>query len=151
MKTKLIYLIMCVGVWAQAQTIEKFSIDSGGSSTSTGSIQILYTLGEVSVQEYSLGNLQVSEGFINSFPEGTLGLATETPAENVLLYPNPAHDRFYVTGTQPIKKLMLYDMSGKLMASTDQNQMAVGHLASGAYFVQIVTQATSEVKRLVVK
>ncbi|HPF97008.1 MAG TPA: T9SS type A sorting domain-containing protein, partial [Mangrovimonas sp.] len=138
MKTKLIYLIMCVGVWAQAQTIEKFSIDSGGSSTSTGSIQILYTLGEVSVQEYSLGNLQVSEGFINSFPEGTLGLATETPAENVLLYPNPAHDRFYVTGTQPIKKLMLYDMSGKLMASTDQNQMAVGHLASGVYFVQIV-------------
>ena len=151
MKTKLIYLIMCVGVWAQAQTIEKFSIDSGGSSTSTGSIQILYTLGEVCVQEYSLGNLQVSEGFINSFPEGTLGLATETPAENVLLYPNPAHDRFYVTGTQPIKKLMLYDMSGKLMASTDQNQMAVGHLASGVYFVQIVTQATSEVKRLVVK
>lgn len=151
MKTKLIYLIMCVGVWTQAQTIEKFSIDSGGSSTSTGSIQILYTLGEVCVQEYSLGNLQVSEGFINSFPEGTLGLATETPAENVLLYPNPAHDRFYVTGTQPIKKLMLYDMSGKLMASTDQNQMAVGHLASGVYFVQIVTQATSEVKRLVVK
>jgi len=142
---------MCVGVWTQAQTIEKFSIDSGGSSTSTGSIQILYTLGEVCVQEYSLGNLQVSEGFINSFPEGTLGLATETPAENVLLYPNPAHDRFYVTGTQPIKKLMLYDMSGKLMASTDQNQMAVGHLASGVYFVQIVTQATSEVKRLVVK
>ena len=151
MKTKLIYLIMCVGVWTQAQTIEKFSIDSGGSSTSTGSIQILYTLGEVCVQEYSLGNLQVSEGFINSFPEGTLGLATETPAENVLLYPNPAHDRFYVTGTQPIKKLMLYDMSGKLMASTDQNQMAVDHLASGVYFVQIVTQATSEVKRLVVK
>ncbi|MCB0437585.1 MAG: T9SS type A sorting domain-containing protein [Mangrovimonas sp.] len=150
MKTKLIYLIMCVGVCAQAQTIEKFSIDSGGSSTSTGSIQILYTLGEVSVQEYSLGNLQVSEGFINSFPEGTLGLATET-AENILLYPNPAHDRFYVRGTQPIKQLMLYDMSGKLMASTDQNQMAVGHLASGVYFVQIVTQATSEVKRLVVK
>ena len=150
MKTKLIYLIMCVGVWTQAQTIEKFSIDSGGSSTSTGSIQILYTLGEVCVQEYSLGNLQVSEGFINSFPEGTLGLATET-AENILLYPNPAHDRFYVRGTQPIKQLMLYDMSGKLMASTDQNQMAVGHLASGVYFVQIVTQATSEVKRLVVK
>ena len=150
MKTKLIYLLMCVGVWARAQTIEKFSIDSGGSSTSTGSIQILYTLGEVSVQEYSLGNLQVSEGFINSLPEGTLGLATET-AENILLYPNPAHDRFYVRGTQPIKQLMLYDMSGKLMASTDQNQMAVGHLASGVYFVQIVTQATSEVKRLVVK
>ena len=150
MKTKLIYLIMCVGACAQAQTIEKFSIDNGGSSTSTGSIQILYTLGEVSVQEYSLGNLQVSEGFINSFPEGTLGLVTET-AENILLYPNPAHDRFYVRGTQPIKQLMLYDMSGKLMASTDQNQMAVDHLASGVYFVQIVTQATSEVKRLVVK
>lgn len=48
-----------------SQTIEKFSIDSGGASTSAGGIQILYTIGEVNVAESSVGNIQVSEGFIN--------------------------------------------------------------------------------------
>ncbi|PWI29541.1 hemagglutinin protein, partial [Flavobacteriaceae bacterium LYZ1037] len=47
------------------QTIEKFSIDSGGASATAGGIEILYTIGEVNVQELSAGNIQVSEGFIN--------------------------------------------------------------------------------------
>ena len=48
-----------------SQSIEKFSIDSGGASASAGGIQILYTIGEVNVQEYSTSTLSVSEGFIN--------------------------------------------------------------------------------------
>ncbi|WP_178988195.1 hemagglutinin protein [Winogradskyella schleiferi] len=50
----------------QAQSIEKFSIDSGGASTTAGGIQILYTIGEVNVQELSSGGISVSEGFINA-------------------------------------------------------------------------------------
>lgn len=48
------------------QSIEKFSIDSGGASASAGDIEILYTIGEVNVQERSTGTIQLSEGFINS-------------------------------------------------------------------------------------
>lgn len=49
-----------------AQTIEKYSIDSGGASTSAGGVEILYTIGEVVVQESSASNFSISEGFINS-------------------------------------------------------------------------------------
>lgn len=48
-----------------SQTIEKFSIDSGGASTTAGGIQILYTIGEVNVQEFSSATISISEGFIN--------------------------------------------------------------------------------------
>lgn len=50
----------------QAQSIEKFSIDSGGASATAAGINILYTIGEVNVQELSAGTVSVSEGFINS-------------------------------------------------------------------------------------
>lgn len=50
----------------QAQSIEKFSIDSGGASVSDNGIQILYTIGEVNVQELSTEDVSISEGFINS-------------------------------------------------------------------------------------
>ena len=67
MKNLLITLIvLCVVKFSAAQSIEKFSIDSGGASTSAGNIQILYTIGEVAVQEISTSTLTLSEGFINS-------------------------------------------------------------------------------------
>ncbi|WCO01741.1 T9SS type A sorting domain-containing protein [Psychroserpens ponticola] len=67
MKTIKLSLLLNLFVFCgYSQSIEKFSIDSGGASTSAGGIQILYTIGEVVVQEYSTTNLSVSEGFINS-------------------------------------------------------------------------------------
>ena len=52
-------------VWSTAQTIEKFSIDSGGASASAGNLQILYTIGEVFVAESTAQTLSISEGFIS--------------------------------------------------------------------------------------
>ncbi|WP_296386488.1 hemagglutinin protein [Winogradskyella sp.] len=67
MKTLITLYSLCfVIVFGNAQTIEKFSIDSGGASTTAGGIEIFYTIGEVNVQEYSTPTLSISEGFINS-------------------------------------------------------------------------------------
>ena len=53
MKKQVTFLItLLMSFIGNAQTIEKFSIDSGGASTSAGGIQILYTIGEVNVQEF---------------------------------------------------------------------------------------------------
>jgi len=47
------------------QTIIKSSIDSGGETATNGGISILYTIGEVAIQETTIGTLHISEGFIN--------------------------------------------------------------------------------------
>ncbi|WP_299207875.1 hemagglutinin protein [uncultured Dokdonia sp.] len=49
---------------SNAQSIDRFSIDSGGTSTSAGGIQIVYTIGEVHVAERTSATLSLSEGFI---------------------------------------------------------------------------------------
>lgn len=60
---KFIFLLYCsIGF---AQNIQRNSIDSGGAATTTGNLQIMYTIGEVNVQEFS-GSINVSEGFINA-------------------------------------------------------------------------------------
>lgn len=66
MKRILTLLMLLLIFPITAQTIEKFSIDSGGASATAGGIEILYTIGEVVVQEVSTPTLSVSEGFINS-------------------------------------------------------------------------------------
>lgn len=92
--------LLCV-FFGNAQTIEKFSIDSGGASVSAGGIQMLYTIGEVNVQELSTASVNISEGFINAdfrisiepivFLQGpsliptTSGLMNDTLRESALL------------------------------------------------------------------
>jgi hypothetical protein len=67
MKTTIaLYSLLLVIFFGNAQSIEKFSIDSGGASASNGDIQILYTIGEVNVQELSTASGSISEGFINA-------------------------------------------------------------------------------------
>lgn len=61
-----IIVILCCAKLVYGQSIEKFSIDSGGASVSAGGIEILYTIGEVAVAERSATGVSVSEGFINS-------------------------------------------------------------------------------------
>ncbi len=136
----------------QAQTIQKFSIDNGGASTTNGNVTLLYTIGEVNIQELNAGNILLSEGFIHSNFGETLNIAEVNPTENkIQLYPNPAETVFYVSSSLPITQLTLYDVSGKQIAKTDAEQMNVNHLAAGVYFVRISTETNHTIKRLVVK
>ncbi|WP_298899571.1 hemagglutinin protein [uncultured Psychroserpens sp.] len=67
MKTKPITLVLLIiNSFLFAQTIEKFSINSGGASVSTAGIEILYTIGEINVQERGVETVSISEGFINA-------------------------------------------------------------------------------------
>ena len=66
MKNSIFILAVLIGQFCFAQTIEKFSIDSGGDSAVNGDIEVLYTLGEVNVQELNVGDISVSEGFIST-------------------------------------------------------------------------------------
>jgi len=61
-----IFILVVLGIFCEsnAQTIERFSIDSGGASASAGGINILYTIGEVHIAERTSATLSISEGFI---------------------------------------------------------------------------------------
>lgn len=61
----IILLILCYAKLSKAQSIEKFSIDNGGASSTNGGLEILYTIGEVNVKERSSAMASLSEGFIN--------------------------------------------------------------------------------------
>ena len=61
-----IAMLLLVPLLGMSQSIEKFSVDSGGASVFVGNTAVLYTIGEVHVQELSASDIQVSEGFVNA-------------------------------------------------------------------------------------
>jgi len=95
---------MCLII--HSQSIEKFSIDSGGASTSAGGVQILYTIGEVAVQEVSTSTLSISEGFIN--PDLKIRINPKLYLQGPILNPSNAglmnddlRDAGYIPTTSP--------------------------------------------------
>ncbi|AUC83637.1 hemagglutinin protein [Lacinutrix sp. Bg11-31] len=67
---KTIFVILLVWSYSfssVAQSIEKFSIDSGGASTITPTIQMVYTIGEVNAAERATATVKISEGFLSRF------------------------------------------------------------------------------------
>jgi len=66
----------------------------------------------------------------------------ETDQDNVQVFPNPTTGLINITSEQPIQKVMMYDMQGQLVYSSnvdDQSHiMHVTEMNQGVYFLQIL-------------
>mgnify|MGYP003639809058 CR=1 FL=1 len=156
MKHILTFIIGFGCLWAQAQTIEKFSIDSGGNSTSSGNIIVLYTIGEVNVQELNTGNILLSEGFISSDFGETLSIGDDNLIDNqLLLYPNPAKDLVTITNL-PFEKteIIIFDINGKAIVTkivnTETARIDTSNFLNGVYLVRLDHNGYIVHKKLIV-
>lgn len=85
MKTKIFILALFLSQMAYSQTIKKSSIDIGGASVRNASIQMVYTIGEVNVEEVTVGTIGISEGFIG--PNIFSAPDNQTPVINEIVAP----------------------------------------------------------------
>lgn len=70
----------------------------------------------------------------------------------VVVYPNPASERIYVSSLQPIERMELYDVLGKkVLSSTRLKQLDVQSLKEGLYMLKVYDATSSTVKRIVIK
>jgi len=117
---------------------------SFGQVGDEGFNQVVYTIGEVAVQEDKQGNIRISEGFIGPDILASLSVADYGQLLGVSIFPNPVQDNLQVqwatTGTY---EFYFYDMTGKLIwqQTTSGKQQVVCHLThwkTGVYLLVIV-------------
>ncbi len=151
MKNFVLILVMLFTSMLAAQTIDKFSIDSGGDNVASGDLKLLFTIGEVNVQELSNGNISVSAGFITS-PFSTLSLDDEV-LHNLTIYPNPAISSIFISSSLELQKVELYNILGKKVVETIQTtQLDVSQLASGLYMLNVYFQDGRKViKKIIIQ
>jgi hypothetical protein len=93
MKLSISILILFIATISNCQiTIDKSSIDNGGTIASNGDVSIVYTLGETAVMENSNANIHISEGFINPHINIDVGVKDISIMVGISIYPNPAVD-----------------------------------------------------------
>jgi len=139
MKTTFIIVAFLFSIVLSAQSIESFSIDNGGALSTNNTLKILYTIGEVHIQEFNTGSISVSEGFINStFIPSTLGIEVDLLANEIVIYPNPTSAVINVKTTLRVNNIEFFDFLGrKIFETKEMLQIKVSHLSSGTYFIKI--------------
>lgn len=71
---------------------------------------------------------------------------------SLAVWPNPAHDRLYVTTAQPVDYLELTDLSGRsLRAIAHSDSVSVAGLPSGVYLLTVTSGGKATARKVVVE
>ncbi len=112
--------------------------------------------------EVTTGNRQatpenINGGFIlNVQDTSTLSVNNVTNDTNqIRMYPNPTKDVITISAQTEIEQISIYDMSGKRLlnnenARTNTQTLQLGTLSSGLYMVQIKTEKSTILKKLII-
>lgn len=152
MKYTVLILFLFYGCLSYSQSIVKSSIDGGGSYFSDENTQVLFTIGETLVREINIGNISVSEGFINTTESHGLNLLEDAALNEIKVSPNPTKGILSLNGdTSKIINIEIYSLLGaKLMIlKTDFRVVNLAAFENAVYFVKLNTINASKTIKII--
>ena len=143
-KTLLIaMLLFTYGAIAQVN-VKKSSISTSGGSMTAGNKQVIFTIGEVNVQETDVGNTHLSEGFIGPDVAELIGIQDYGTLQGVQVFPNPVKDNVQIRLPESnTYEIRLFDLNGKELwtkqiEDADQAQYNLSRLQTGVYLLIVI-------------
>jgi hypothetical protein len=131
-------------------TIKKSSLSSGGGVVTQGNTTVLYTVGEIAVQENTVGTVHLSEGFIGPDMAQLLGIQDYTQLEGVSAFPNPVQDHLNVTYSNYNNyETHLFDLNGKELLKVNveddtATQLNLSEFKTGMYIMTIIDRTNKK-------
>ena len=145
MKHLLVILLLFIISHLQAQVVvKKSSVSSGGGSATVGNMKVTYAIGEVAINEQSLGQQAVSEGFIGPDLIHSLGIENYGTLTGVEIFPNPVQTEFQIRWAQSGDyQIFLYDINGKLLYENDikdtaEQSVNISQLRRAVYMLVVI-------------
>lgn len=139
-------ILFTCNCWTQNLVIS--SVDSGGQTLETASLNVIYTIGETNVVEFNNTSTQVSEGFILGFNNSSLNIISPN-IYDFALYPNPTKDFLNINYNGLIENVEIYTALGQLVLSSYGRRINVSRLPTGHYIVKVITSKGSLSKQII--
>ncbi len=144
MKKILLFTMLLFVYVATAQvSVKKSSISTSGGTMTSGSHEVIFTVGETNIQEMDTSNTHLSEGFIGPDIAGALGITDYGTLSGISVYPNPVKDNFNLSLPQSgTYEVYLYNLQGKQILyrqvhGTQQN-FNISRLTSAGYMLIVI-------------
>lgn len=145
MKKLLLFIAISSITLGYSQTeLRKSSLSTGGGSASVGTTQVIYTIGEVAVQENTQGTTHLSEGFIGPDVAQLVGIQDYGILQGVQVFPNPVKDKVQINLPENnTYEIRLFDLNGKELwtkqiEDVNQAQYNLSRLQTGMYLLIVI-------------
>jgi len=79
----------------------------------------------------------------------TVGIAENSLSDAISIYPNPVTDNLQIQATLQIKNIVISDITGRPIYTTDSKTINCSSLASGVYFIRTTTEKGVIVKKFI--
>ncbi len=151
----LIFIVSATSAYSQAE-IKTSSISTGGGSADNGTVNIIYTVGELAIREQSQGDKHISEGFITPDIKVTLKAEDYTELTGIKVFPNPVKDNLHINNSNEEEyEIHIFDIAGKeILVKTDKKfdvKVNMSSFPSGVYVMAIVDRSNSKIKTFKIK
>ncbi len=144
MKKILIIISIFTFTWASAQVeVRKSSLSTGGGSSNVGTTHLVFTVGEIAVQEHTQSSVHLSEGFIGPDIAQLLDIEDYASLEGVHVFPNPVKDmlRVDLPDQEGNYSVYLFDLQGKILLSKSVDsdfQLNMSTYPTAVYLLSII-------------
>jgi len=84
------------------------------------------------------GAVDIADNGIDENCDGVDGyiFIVEKELENVIVHPNPASDKIFISG-ENIVKISIMDLTGKLIMDSKSNEININTLTNGVYVIKV--------------
>jgi len=156
MKNLIVILCVFASYYANSQSLTPEAIFSASGNLSNNYAQISWTLGDTQTKTYSIDNLIITQGFLQSSLAITnvISLA-DNEKINLKVFPNPVSDILnikYTAEKETKVSFYLYNLQGSLLFSKEVDAMnytetiSFNRFESGTYLLKAVSADKSYVK-----
>lgn len=96
---------------------------------------------------------EIDSGHVRVYDLSTLLSVEKSSMVSVKLYPNPASNQFTITlpDDQNLKKMNIYNKLGQFIHTSETSIVKTLYLASGLYYVEVITNKGKATKKLIVE
>ena len=148
MKKLLIFFLIAIPLLAKGQKVDRHVTAAGGDYYEAASTNISWTLGEIAVGNYIVGDLLLTQGFhqgnmeVTSIGDFQAGFALKA-------YPNPVLDILIVETEKQDLNYRLIDIYGKVLKNgtieTSSFKLDFTSYPSGIYFLWVDENQTHKI------
>ena len=146
---------------AQSIELSPTVIASAGNYAEAGNISLSWTLGEIAVSTLSGGNLILTQGFQQSFDNGT-GFNLDPIKWQIFAYPNPVENQLNIQFDLPEPSnfiIEIQDVTGRILSQEQYKEVfpgdvipiAMNSYKSGVYFFRVTTSDRKQVRVLSIR
>jgi hypothetical protein len=147
----IVFGLVCISGIAVSQTVTPNVVASQGDFFTSTPGSVSWTLGEISVETYSISSNYVTQGFQQPRWANIMGIASYNDDNSLSVYPNPVSEQLYIqfktrvfeNGTVEVYNMQGQKLSSEKLPGTMDNKYSIPFTAynSGIYLLNISNEA----------